>query len=240
MNNNNELLSAEELVKCSNNDLSVSEDSSIENENAETARKTVQMLFEGRINENDDPKLADAAVLALSSGKISTSLIQRRLSVGYGRAARILDRLVLLGLVSYPDGRGPCIALLDCRGEPLTEEQIEQARLAAKTDYSKVFGEGKYREEPPTLPEGYTPKRKPCKSDFEGADELLIKAAYMAADAGRLNSSMLQIGFSIGYGRSARILDALEEIGVIAPATDHSFRAVLVNRAELEKIVDEI
>ena len=239
-NVNNKLLTGEELCKLLNDNRPTSDDALAEKSQTEDAKNVAQGLLEGRSSKNDDPKLADAADLALGLGKISTSLIQRRLSVGYGRAAKILDRLAELGIVSHPDGTGPCIALYDCRGEALSEEQIKEARIAAKPNYSHLFMTETSAEEAPVLPEGFVPDRKPCRSDFEGADELLIKAAYMAADAGRLNTSMLQKGFTIGYGRSARILDALEEIGVLAPTTDHRFRAVLVNRAELEKIVDEI
>ena len=56
---------------------------------------------------DDDPMLRDALQLAVNSGKISTSLIQRRLSLGYGRAAKLIDRMEQLGYVSAPDGQKP-------------------------------------------------------------------------------------------------------------------------------------
>ena len=53
-------------------------------------------------------RMLDAAIeLAVESGKISTSLIQRRLSLGYGRAAKLIDRMEALGYVSPPDGQRP-------------------------------------------------------------------------------------------------------------------------------------
>ena len=55
----------------------------------------------------DDPMLRQALELAVDSGKISTSLIQRRLSLGYGRAAKLIDRMEALGYVSAPDGQRP-------------------------------------------------------------------------------------------------------------------------------------
>ncbi|NLK40174.1 MAG: DNA translocase FtsK, partial [Clostridiales bacterium] len=57
--------------------------------------------------EATDPMLRPAIELAIESGKISTSLIQRRLSLGYGRAAKIIDKLEQLGYVSPPDGQKP-------------------------------------------------------------------------------------------------------------------------------------
>ncbi len=56
---------------------------------------------------DDDPMLRQALELAVNSGKISTSLIQRRLSLGYGRAAKLIDRMEQLGYVSPPEGQKP-------------------------------------------------------------------------------------------------------------------------------------
>lgn len=57
--------------------------------------------------EDEDPMLRSALELAVESGKISTSLIQRRLSLGYGRSAKLIDRMEQLGYVSAPDGQKP-------------------------------------------------------------------------------------------------------------------------------------
>ncbi len=62
---------------------------------------------EGEDAGAEDPMLRQAIELAVDSGKISTSLIQRRLSLGYGRAAKLIDRMEQLGYVSAPDGQKP-------------------------------------------------------------------------------------------------------------------------------------
>lgn len=54
-----------------------------------------------------DPKLRDALEIATDLGKISTSLLQRKLSIGYGRAAKIIDIMEARGFVSAPDGQKP-------------------------------------------------------------------------------------------------------------------------------------
>jgi len=61
----------------------------------------------GDADGEDDPMLRSALELAVNSGKISTSLIQRRLSLGYGRAAKLIDRMEQLGYVSPPEGQKP-------------------------------------------------------------------------------------------------------------------------------------
>ena len=62
---------------------------------------------DGGSEEGGDSKFRDAVKLAVEEGKISTSLMQRRLGVGYGRAAKIIDTMEELGYVSKPDGNKP-------------------------------------------------------------------------------------------------------------------------------------
>ena len=52
----------------------------------------------------EDPLYADAARFVVETGKASTSMLQRRLRIGYGRAARILDVMEHESLISPPDG----------------------------------------------------------------------------------------------------------------------------------------
>ena len=58
-------------------------------------------------DDGSDPMLRPAIELAIETGKISTSLIQRRLSLGYGRAAKLIDKMEQLGYVSPQDGQKP-------------------------------------------------------------------------------------------------------------------------------------
>ncbi len=57
--------------------------------------------------EGGDSKFSEAVKMAIEEGKISTSLMQRRLGVGYGRAAKMIDTMEELGYVSKPDGNKP-------------------------------------------------------------------------------------------------------------------------------------
>ena len=59
--------------------------------------------FEG----GDDPAYQDAVRVVLEMGKASTSTLQRRLRLGYGRAARILDMMQHEGIIGPPDGSKP-------------------------------------------------------------------------------------------------------------------------------------
>jgi S-DNA-T family DNA segregation ATPase FtsK/SpoIIIE len=61
---------------------------------------------EGSENDND-PLFNDAVRLVVEFGKASTSLLQRRLRIGYGRAAHLIDLMEQDGIVGAADGPKP-------------------------------------------------------------------------------------------------------------------------------------
>lgn len=61
--------------------------------------------YDGSIFE--DSRFMEACNVAFECGKISTSLLQRRCKLGYGKAAGYIDTMQMLGIVSEPDGSKP-------------------------------------------------------------------------------------------------------------------------------------
>ncbi|HXX01749.1 MAG TPA: DNA translocase FtsK, partial [Candidatus Acidoferrales bacterium] len=62
----------------------------------------------GELGEDEnDPLFADAVRLVVEFGKASTSLLQRRLRIGYGRAAHLIDLMERDGIVGAADGPKP-------------------------------------------------------------------------------------------------------------------------------------
>jgi DNA segregation ATPase FtsK/SpoIIIE, S-DNA-T family len=61
----------------------------------------------GNMDSNEDELLAEATETVRSAGKASASLLQRRLRVGYARAARLLDILEEKGVVGPGEGAKP-------------------------------------------------------------------------------------------------------------------------------------
>ena len=57
--------------------------------------------------DGDDELFEDAVRLVLEFGKASTSLLQRRLRIGYGRAAHLIDMMERDGIVGPADGSKP-------------------------------------------------------------------------------------------------------------------------------------
>ena len=61
----------------------------------------------GEDEDFQDSAYEDAVRIVLEMGKASTSTLQRRLRLGYGRAARILDVMEKDGIIGPPDGSRP-------------------------------------------------------------------------------------------------------------------------------------
>ena len=71
--------------------------------------------------EYDDPMYDEIVEFAISTGKISASLIQRRFRFGYNRAARVIDLLEERGIIGPQNGSKPREVLVKMKSEE-TEE----------------------------------------------------------------------------------------------------------------------
>ncbi len=71
----------------------------------------------GGLSDEDEALIAKAMDVIRSEKKASTSLLQRRLKIGYGRAARLLDELEDRGIVGPSKGAEPRDILVDLDGE---------------------------------------------------------------------------------------------------------------------------
>ncbi len=56
---------------------------------------------------SQDEMLPEAIQMALEDGQTSTSMLQRRLRIGYARAGRLIDEMEKLGIISAQDGSKP-------------------------------------------------------------------------------------------------------------------------------------
>ena len=66
-----------------------------------------------------------------------------------------------------------------------------------------------------------------------GSDEDIVESAIkVAVEAGQLSTSMLQRKLKLGYARAARIMDELEERGVIGPSEGAKPRKVLMSKMQ--------
>ena len=206
------------------------------------------------ITDTDDPLLKDAVFLAIECGKISTSLLQRRIKVGYGRAARIIDRMEELGFVSASEGTVPRKVLVtraDCErlGLPIPYPATELSDFPSIT---MPYEEG-LAEEPNPSADAFSldliekslmrtrlteeiEKVEGVRADEMGKqeDELLPAAIGVMVLEGKMSTSLLQRRLRIGYGRAAEIIDRMEALGYVSPPNGNEPRRVLLRRIEDE------
>ncbi|GAA0484579.1 DNA translocase SftA [Salinibacillus aidingensis] len=65
------------------------------------------------LEEHEDDLLNEAIELVVEEGRASTSLLQRKMSIGYNRAARMIDRMEEIGLISAQNGSKPREVLMN-------------------------------------------------------------------------------------------------------------------------------
>lgn len=69
--------------------------------------------FSGGPSGDRDPLFEEAAMIVVNSGTASTSYLQRRFSIGYNRAGKIMDQLEAAGIVGASQGGKPRAVLVD-------------------------------------------------------------------------------------------------------------------------------
>jgi S-DNA-T family DNA segregation ATPase FtsK/SpoIIIE len=79
----------------------------------EVVSQPVQLNGKGGIvadhggQDADDDMYRDAVMAVIESRRASTSMLQRRLRIGYGRAARLIETMEEQGIISHADGNRP-------------------------------------------------------------------------------------------------------------------------------------
>jgi S-DNA-T family DNA segregation ATPase FtsK/SpoIIIE len=73
-------------------------------------------------DEEDDELYGEAKKTVIEAGKASTSYLQRKLGVGYARAARLMDILEDRGVIGPSDGAKPRTVIGDGNADELARE----------------------------------------------------------------------------------------------------------------------
>jgi S-DNA-T family DNA segregation ATPase FtsK/SpoIIIE len=108
---------------------------------------------------------------------------------------------------------------------------VSEKEVKGVTDFIKSQGEPEYNEE-------ILAQATRGSGDLGAPDdEMFIDAADCVVRAGKASASLLQRRLRIGYARAARLLDLLEERGIIGPADGARPRDVLIS--DISEILDE-
>lgn len=171
-----------------------------------TQRPSVDVIT-GIIKANVPSRIA----FAVSSGTDSRTIIDSN------GAEKLLGRGDMLFL---PMGENKPIRV---QGAFISDHEVERV-VEFVSDQQEAHYEEKMM---PTEETSSSPSETP-------QDELYEEAKALVIDMQTASISLLQRRFRIGYNRAARIVDELEEHGVIGPSTGSKPREVLLQKAEEE------
>ncbi len=114
----------------------------------------------------------------------------------------------------------------------ISDEEVEEL-----CDYIKKQGESQYDENIAKEIEAKAVQDKKMslfedEQEGENLDALFEKAVDVVLEAGTASTSFLQRKLSVGYARGAKIIDQLEEKGIIGPPNGSKGREVLITRQQ--------
>ena len=76
------------------------------------------------------------------------------------------------------------------------------------------------------------------RTQSDGGDEMMPAAVEVLLETGQASVSMLQRRLKLGYARAARIMDELEEKGIVGPFEGSKPRQMLITREQWERMKD--
>lgn len=114
--------------------------------------------------------------------------------------------------------------------------------INATLDYIRQQVEGEYDNDIMQAVENFVPQTKGNSNtdDFASTapltdEDFVEKAIEVAVNNGQLSTSMLQRKLKLGYARAARIMDELEELGVIGASEGAKPRKVLMSKMQYDE-----
>lgn len=156
-----------------------------------------------------------------------SSQIDSRTILDMAGAEKLLGRGDML---YYPVGEAKPIRI---QGSFVSDSEIESA-----IDYIKAHNEVRYNETViETLEKVNAPVANPDSED--DCDEFLMDAIEIAVGMGQISASMIQRKFKVGYARAARIVDQMEERGIIEEHQGSKPRKVLISKEEWEEMQEQ-
>ena len=204
------------------------------------------MKFNERLKELREKSKLTQEQLAKISG-VSSRMIQR---YEYGTSRPRLDAAEKLAkaLNVTTDqllGNGDMLYMPIGTGEPVRVQGCFASNkdISATIEYIKSQVQGEFDDSIIAEVESFVPVSKgesrgsDDSADFAaGSDEDYVERAMeVAVNAGQLSTSMLQRKLKLGYARAARIMDELEEMGVIGPSEGAKPRHVLMSKMQYDE-----
>src|SRR5574344_428350 len=112
------------------------------------------------------------------------------------------------------------------QGNFISDEEIEKVIKYVSSEQAAQYDES-YTQVPKTESEGGSFSTGDA-SDVDNDDPLYNEIVDFAIQNGKISASLVQRKFRLGYNRAARVIDLLEERGIIGPQNGSKPREVLV------------
>ena len=131
-------------------------------------------------------------------------------------------------------GNGDLLYITSDLGKPRRVQGafVSEKEIKGVTNYLKKDGEPEYHEE--VTKKQITASIPGLSSDSDVDDDLFDEAKETVIAADKASASLLQRRLRIGYARAARLLDLLEEQGIVGPADGARPRDILIADSQSE------
>ena len=156
-----------------------------------------------------------------------SSQIDSRTILDMGGAEKLLGRGDMLFL---PVGEAKPIRL---QGAFVSDGEIESVVEIVKASTPAVYNENIIEK----LAKADAPAPTPDAED--DCDELLTDAIELAVNMGQISASMIQRKFRVGYARAGRIVDQMEDRGIVSESQGSKPRKVLISKEEWEEMNEQ-
>lgn len=169
---------------------------------------------------------------------VITGLIKANISsrIAFAVSSHVDSRTILdMNGAERLIGRGDMLFLPIDAAKPMRIQGcfLSEAETNSLVEYLRSQEAPVYTMEPIELEDGRA-WGDPGEADVD--DELFERAVRLVVTTGQASTSMLQRRFKIGYTRAARIVDVMEERGIVGPPDGAKPREVLVTRAQVDEM----
>ena len=182
-----------------------------------TQRPTVDVIT-GLIKANIPSRIALTVSSQVDSRTIIDTAGAEKL-LGYG------------DMLYYPQGIPKPVRVQGCFvSTKEVEAVVSFIKSGGTVEYSSEIIEEIEKATPAAKSEGKGDNSSDVPTGDASDEELIDRAVDVLCDAGQASVSFIQRKLKLGYARAARIMDQLEELGVVGPYEGSKPRAVIITK----------
>lgn len=141
-------------------------------------------------------------------------------------------------MLFYPQGLNKPLRV---QGAFVSDKEVANVVEFVTSNYGSVTYDSSIEEKMSKISEGAqaAATNAGLANDSDGRDAYFIDAAKLLMDKDKASIGMLQRYFKIGFNRAARIMDQLEEAGVVGPEEGTKPRQILMNPETFEALLED-